>query len=194
MPKNRRGPEKFALLLARTAERESPLQSSHPRAVAYHEAGHAIVGLRLGLELLSTDVLSDDGGGRGHTRFSSPGAWFSPRPGHLTARERDFVDRTIVTYLSGYAAESRLGVADAAGSGFDENDVVQSWVSLLSDVDEERLGAIALSRQKAASMLEEPGVWRAVGVLAARLEVARRLDADEVRSLTQLTSQPATDR
>jgi len=171
-----------------------PLQSSDPRAVAYHEAGHAVVGVRLGLELLGTDVLSDDAGGRGHTRFASPGVWFSPRPGHLTARERDFVDRTIVTYLAGYAAESRLGVADTAGSGFDENDVLAGWISLLNEVDQEREAAIARSREKAALMLEEPGIWRAVGAVAARLEVARRLDADEVRSLIAISSRQATDR
>ena len=194
MPYHRRGRQNFAHQLARTAKRELPLRSSDPRAVAYHEAGHAVVGLRLGLELLGTDVLSDDTGGRGHNGFSSAGCRIRHRTGPATARERDFVDRTIVTYLAGHAAESRLGVADAAGSGFDENDVLQSWVSLLSDVDEEQLAAITLSRQNATSMLEEPGVWRAVGIVAGRLEVARRLDAEEVRSLTRLTGQPATDR
>ncbi|HKT83615.1 MAG TPA: hypothetical protein VJQ84_07235, partial [Solirubrobacterales bacterium] len=81
--------------------------SADLRTIAYHEAGHVVVGTRLGLDVLGTDVDRDGEGGRGHTHFASPGAWFQPRPGRLTTRERDFVERVVTTFMAGFAAEVR---------------------------------------------------------------------------------------
>src|SRR5215813_7100961 len=55
--------------------------------IAYHEAGHVVVGHLLGLQLLDTDILPDDEGGRAHTHFAHPGSWFQPQRGFLTERE-----------------------------------------------------------------------------------------------------------
>ena len=38
--------------------------------VAYHEAGHVVIGHRLGVDLASADILPDGQGGNGHTVFN----------------------------------------------------------------------------------------------------------------------------
>ena len=61
-------------------------------AVAYHEAGHVVVGRLLGLQLLDADLYPDGEGGRGHTNFAHPGPWFTPQRGSLTRAERDLIE------------------------------------------------------------------------------------------------------
>ena len=153
------------------------------RGIAYHEAGHAVVGVRLGLRLLGADILPDDAGGRGHTHFAHPGPWFKPDPGHLTPAERDLVDRVLVTFLAGFAAESRIGEADPDGSGFDLEDAVRDWVRLLADDPGARQAEIDEHLSRAAELVGDPKNWRAVERLAGRLLDVERLDGADIRAL-----------
>ena len=153
------------------------------RGIAYHEAGHAVVGTRLGLELLGSDIVPDGAGGRGHTRFAKPWPGFTPRAGHLTAADRDVVARFAVTFMAGFAAEARLGKASDAGSGYDERDVVETWIALLADAPAERRDLAASYLARAAAMLAEPSEWQAVVDLAERLLEVRSMDGEEVRGL-----------
>lgn len=144
--------------------------------IAYHEAGHVVVGHLLGLQLLDTDILSDDEGGRGHTHFAHPGNWFHPRRGFLTEREKDLIERVLTTFLAGLAAESRFGHADADGSGYDMDQSLREWVSYVAQTAEERSAALSGSLERAATMMERSEVWGAIEAVAASLLEHGHLD------------------
>ncbi len=163
----------------------SPSKSSLLDAIAYHEAGHAVVGLRMGLDLLGTDVLPDGAGGRGHTRFARPATWFGPSSREIGPRERDLVDRVLVTFLAGFAAESRLGAADPEGSGYDVEEAVRDWIALLTTDEAGRQAALDSYFDRATSELARPGAWTEVETVAARLLRERSLDGAAVRALIQ---------
>ena len=145
-------------------------------AIAYHEAGHVVVGHLLGLQLLDTDILTDGEGGRGHTRFAHPGSWFQPGRGTLTAREKDLIERVLVTFMAGQAAESRHGHADADGSGYDLDQSLREWVSYVADTADDRTAALGGFLERAASMIEPSQVWSAIGAVAASLLEHERLE------------------
>ena len=144
--------------------------------IAYHEAGHVVVGHLLGLQLLDTDILTDDEGGRGHTHFAHPGSWFQPGRGVLTEREKDLIERVLTTFLAGLAAESRLGKADPDGSGYDLDQSLREWVSYLARTAEERSAALGGFLERAAAMIERNQVWAAIEAVAASLLEHGHLD------------------
>ena len=152
------------------------------RGIAYHEAGHAVIGTRLGLEVLGMDIVPDGAGGRGHTRFATPWPGFNPR-GRLTDPERDVVVRFAVTFMGGVAAEGRLGVADPGGSGFDELDVWERWIGLLSSNEEERRALRAEYLARAVALLDEPGAWPAIVAVGDALLRVSSLTGADVRTL-----------
>lgn len=160
--------------------------------IAYHEAGHAVVGLRKGLDLLATDILPDGTGGRGHTRFARPGSWFNPRRGNLNARELDMVDRVLVTFLAGLAAESRVGTADPEGSGYDLDEAVRRWIALLAKDEAERQAAFDAYLDRAVAELNAPGAWSEVDTVARRLLNEQSLDGARVRALIKAAADVAT--
>jgi len=144
--------------------------------IAYHEAGHVVVGHLLGLQLLDTDILPDDEGGRGHTHFAHPGSWFQPRGGFLTERERDLIERVLTTFLAGLAAESRFGHADPDGSGYDMDESLHEWVSYVAQTVEERSAALSGFLERAATMIEPSQVWGAIEAVATSLLEQEHLD------------------
>lgn len=148
-------------------------------AVAYHEAGHVVVGRLLGLQLLDVDVHADGEGGRGHTNFAHPGPWFTPERGSLTKSERDFIERVLTTFMAGYAAEERAGPADLEGSGWDRDQSVREWAFYLEQPD---LDAFL---DRARDLIARPEVWREVEAVAAALEARGRLDADEASAVVE---------
>jgi len=163
-------------------------------SIAYHEAGHVVVGHLEGLPALDTDVLPDGDGGRGHTRFANPGAWFAPRRGGLTAAERDFVERVLTTFMAGFAAESRHGRGDPSGSGYDLDQAARTWVGYLATSDSERAAVLHGFLERAESLLARPEAWSAVEALAAALLEKGRLDgADAARVIEPLIG-PASIR
>ena len=138
-------------------------------AIAYHEAGHVVVGHLLGLQLLDTDLWTDSEGGRGHTHFAHPGSWFQPLRGTLSAREHDLIERVLTTFMAGLAAESRFGHEDPDGSGYDVDQSMREWVSFIADTTEERSAALDRFLDRAATMVERPQVWGAIEAVASSL-------------------------
>jgi hypothetical protein len=152
----------------------SPAPSSADlRAIAYHEAGHVVVGTLLGLEVLDTDIDRDGEGGRGHTHFA-------PRK-----RERDFVERVVATFMAGFAAEDRLGAADPEGSGYDMDLLLREWIGYLEPDPARRPAVAEQFFARAAELLSDPKSWQAVEVVAAALLQAGRLDGNQARELVK---------
>jgi hypothetical protein len=151
--------------------RTTPPRRASPEEVAYHEAGHVVIGSRLGLELVEVDVEADREGGHGHTVFRQP-AWFGAGAPD-GERGRGFVETVITTFLAGTAAEARLaGFENPESSGFDEDAVVGQWSARLGAGAAERMPAL---RSRAAEMVAEPGNWAAIARLASLLIARRRL-------------------
>lgn len=152
--------------------------------VAYHEAGHAVVGHRLGLELVDVDVLADGDGGYGHTNFKPP-SWFR-RDGPPDKRRRTFVEAVATTFLAGSVAEARrAGFQNFDAAGFDLDSVVREWLLLLFPLAEveDRLPAY---EKVAARLVDDPANWEAIDKLARALLGQSRLTAAEALSAAGL--------
>jgi hypothetical protein len=145
-------------------------------SIAHHEAGHVVVGHLEGLPALDSDVFPDGEGGRGHTHFASPGAWFRPEPGALTAAERDLIERVLTTFMAGFAAESRYGQDDPAGSGYDIDQAARTWVGYIADTPQEREAALHGYLERAEALLARSEAWAAVEAVAAALLDQGRVD------------------
>lgn len=159
----------------------SPRQRrSTPEEVAYHEAGHAVVGHLLGLDLVDVDVLADEEGGYGHTNFKPP-AWFE-RSGRLDDRQREFAESVVITFLAGTIAEARhAGFENWESAGYDLDAVVRDWLLLLVPQAEvkDRLNELAAA---AARLVDEPVNWAAIERLARALRERRRLSGSDALS------------
>ncbi len=162
-----------------------PATSADVGAIARHEAGHVVVGTRLGLEVLSSDLERDGEGGRGHTHFASPGAWFRPQPGRLTARERDLVERVVTTFMAGIAAEVRHGHADLEGAGYDLDQSARRWLRYLEPRAGRRADLAAEFMARAGRELEAPAAWTAVRAVGDALLAEGRLDGARARELVR---------
>jgi hypothetical protein len=147
-----------------------PSRDSTPEEVAYHEAGHAVVGHRLGLDLVDVDVLGDAEGGHGHTNFRPP-AWYRPEA-PLDERHRSFVEAVVVTFLAGSVAEARIaGFRNTDASGFDLEAVALEWLRRLENP------APAALMRRAEELVDAN--WTAIQRLARTLMRVRRLPGPE---------------
>jgi hypothetical protein len=149
----------------------APVRESTPEEVAYHEAGHAVVGARLGLQLVDVDVLPDPEGGHGHTNFRAPD-WYRPGLPEGSAEERRFSEAVVVTFLAGTAAEARFaGFSNRDSAGFDLDRVAREWLGRLDGPDQ-----VAMAR-RAAELVESH--WPAIERLALALQGTERMTAEE---------------
>lgn len=152
--------------------------------VAYHEAGHVVVGHRLGLKLVDVDVIEDGEGGYGHTNFETP-AWFRRDP--RDDRQRAFVAAVATTFLAGTIAEARrAGFENWEAAGFDLDSVVKEWLLLLHPATEiaDRLRAYG---KVAAGLVEDPANWLAIERLGRALLKQPRLTASEALAAAGLS-------
>jgi ATP-dependent Zn protease len=147
--------------------------------VAYHEAGHVVVGHRLGVELASVDILSDGQGGNGHTVFNVP-RWFRPSA-TMDERRRRYAEAVVTTFLAGPIAEARVaGFHNLEGSGYDLDAVAREWLRLLEPPEryEAQLDELTAEAEK---LVDEN--WPAIERLAQALLERRRLTGAEALQL-----------
>lgn len=172
----------------------------------YHEAGHAVVGLHLGMSLRFLEVkdVEDRAGG---TMFTKPGAWCDLE--YPNARTREWVLNRIVMGWAGTLAEENAGgTADDLGIGFGQVALPPAEVSAGlrdsaetfflaapgSDIDHLLNFAEALAigpdevepllewlRRRSLAMLRKH--WTDVELVATELERAGRLSGRRVRAL-----------
>ena len=165
--------------------RTQPYRRSTVEEVAYHEAGHVVVGRRLGLSLVDVDVVEDGEGGHGHTNFETP-AWFR-RDGPLDDRQRAFAEAVATTFLAGTIAEARrAGFENWEAAGFDLDSVVKEWLGLLYPPGEMAEGLRAYGAV-AAGLVEDPANWEAIEKLAQELLKQPRLTGSEALAVAGLS-------
>jgi hypothetical protein len=160
-------------------------QRSTEEEVAYHEAGHAVVGHRLGLDLVDVDTLADGEGGHGHTNFKPP-PWFRKEM-PLDERSRAFAEAVATTFLAGTVAEARrAGFDNWSEAGFDLDSVVRDWLLLLVPAAEveDRLREYGAA---AARLVDDPVNRAAIEQLARVLLKRRRLAGAEALAAAGLS-------
>jgi hypothetical protein len=92
------------------------LHSPGTVAVAYHEAGHTIVGLKLGQSTPRKVSIHSEGASLGRTLNRAFPRWFRPEL-RLTPRTRHALEAEIATLLAGFEAERRYtGKPDYSGA------------------------------------------------------------------------------
>lgn len=152
------------------------------RAIAYHEAGHVVVGTRLGLDVLDTDIERDGEGGRGHTHFAP-----------ADAADRGQVERVVTTFMAGFAAEVKLGSAESEGSWYDIDLLQRQWFGYLEPDLQSRPGLVRRFLARAQAELDTPGVWTAVEAVASALLSEVRLDGPRARELATVSARTGRD-
>lgn len=128
------------------------------RGVAYHEAGHAVVALALGLHVAGVEIFAEDNSGRAEVAPS----------GHLT-----LVDRLAIC-LAGINANEMFDAEMHELAGFQDHVMVMKLVSSIPEAE--------------GDVLREQGHQRAWDLLKANAEsvhdIARQLLADRKIDLT----------
>jgi hypothetical protein len=94
------------------------------RRTAHHEAGHAALGIDLGLTLVSVTIVPDvEQKTRGHARWRADPRWFDPQCQDL--RSRDWLERRVMVLYGGTEAVTRLtGRRSWAPAGNDIGDII----------------------------------------------------------------------
>lgn len=163
--------------------------ASTPEGVAFHEAGHVVVGHLLGLTVRSADTRPDGVGGFGHTTFE-PIAPAEPAPdmagSGLEPPRAVHDERVLVTFLAGLAAESRHAGRDMVESaGYDLDELAREWLPRSTSVGEETEAAIIRLRREAEALVSRPEIWRAIEAVAAALLRHGEIDGAEAERLVR---------
>ena len=140
--------------------------------VAYHEAGHVVVGHRLGIDLASADILPDGQGGNGHTVFNV-------RPGFRD--HPDYIESVVVTFLAGPVAEARVaGFRNPEGAGYDLDAIAREWLRLLAPRDQRAARLRELTKRAEVLVTEN---WPQIETVAQALLRRQSLDREDALSL-----------
>ena len=133
------------------------MDQQYDEATAYHEAGHAVVALALGRPVHQVSILpNSEHLGRCDVRKGT----FRP--------SEDWLEREILIALGGVAAEARYtGTYAWDEAGRDRQYVRRLAVQRAGERQAERLERRLLA--KAEHLLDRPGHWRAVELIAAEL-------------------------
>ena len=131
--------------------------SDHDRAVAYHEAGHAVVALTLGRPVTHVSILPN----HEHLGICEFGKG-KARP------TEDWLEREMLIALGGIAAEARFtGNYAWDGAARDQQYVHHLAVHRAGERRAERHQRRLLA--KVENLLADKGCWRAVELIAAEL-------------------------
>jgi Peptidase family M41 len=151
--------------MARRNVRWMPRPRRHPgrKALAYHEAGHAVIGYALGLEIEQITIIPNETS-LGQCRYRD---WETSGPA-------DDLDSHLRLILAGAVAEEIAMGAPSRGS--DERRALDLAL-LRSDSEAEAAERVDAARSRIARFLEEH--WPVVKALAVALRRDRELDGPE---------------
>ncbi|WP_284212167.1 AAA family ATPase, partial [Methylobacterium brachythecii] len=130
------------------------------RAVARHEAGHAVIGLRLGLRVDEVSILSGlDYGGRTMIRT-----------GHALP-DRAHLERRVIALLAGRAADAVLGDGATAGAAGDLREATRQVAALHASLGlGDTLSAMVDAEHATALLREDAGLAERVEADLRRLQ------------------------
>lgn len=143
--------------------------------LAYHEAGHAVVGVAIGRTLKTVSILPDPVYGKPGCHFEAPGD---------TLEEHYMV---AVTAAAGALAEERgMGIADPAGSKSDRAEFAEACHRATGSLHNEPF--IQHARHKAKVLVENH--WVAIAEIVKRLLTVNTMCEFEVRTVVEADGKP----
>jgi len=150
---------------------------------AYHEAGHAVARVRLGLPIRKVTIVEKDDS-YGHVAFQYP-KWFKPDTMELTPSRRIKIENEIIAGLAGHAAELIYsGRNNWSGSSSDMDRLVD--LALYVTGSEAQLNAYLNWLQiRTIDFLRAPLNWLAVENVAQELLKKGSLSAKEVKIISK---------
>lgn len=163
-------------------------------ATAYHEAGHAVVGLELGIRIKSVNIVQDEEAGRlGLCEGGKFPKWFEPDVVKDT-KARLHAEEHIMFSLAGVEAELRLtGRFNHVGAHGDYVGADQLAVYFCEN-EQERFAFMNWLSLRTRNMLYREHVWLKVEAVAKALLDRERLSANELRAICQNAMQEAIKR
>lgn len=149
------------------------------QAEAYHQAGHAVAGASLHLNLRAS-LVGSGGGTFEHVHWTPPVGWLQ-LPASAPQRARDLIERRAICCLAGPEAERRLsGRPPASRQGVDRERAHQ-LISSMADGEWEREGYISWLEARAVMLVQLE--WQSIRSVATALLEEGRLTAARVRTL-----------
>jgi hypothetical protein len=150
------------------------------KAIAYHEAGHAVIAMVEGRRFIRISIIPADGV-LGRVRFAPLPRWFKP-DGVIDGRHRLFIEREVLIDLAGDAALLRFkGRRDWRGSRSD----IESAVGLAMRLFCGRVldSYMVFMRDLAMEMVAMPKNWTQIEALAATLLAEKELSEDRAHEV-----------
>jgi ATP-dependent Zn protease len=151
--------------MKRRAVRWTPRPRRHPgrKALAYHEAGHAVVGYSLGLTIECVTIIPNETS-LGHCRYRDWEGWASACD----------PDTLLSVLLAGAVAEE---IATGRPSGGSDDRKALGVARTHTAGDRHAATRVAVARSRTARVLEEH--WPAVKAMAVALRKFRELEGAE---------------
>lgn len=166
-----------------------------PEHAAIHEAGHAVVGDAVGLEIKSADIIRI-GGRAGIVHIVQP-AWIAVERDPTSPRAKAYLQQCAVMDWAGYLAEERFTGIDKITSLHFSMDMMKEaatgvgdFASLLlaaelsADSDVGRLDFVELTRAQALDVLQRE--WSSVELIADALLESTVLTGPAIRGLISM--------
>ena len=151
-------------------------------SIAYHEAGHAVIAVILGGEVLSLTLEPDD-----VETLPERAGEVSIRWHHRGVSKRELIQREVITCLAGPAAEMIY-----RGEEVDPQSVAEwrydweiAWQlsGLLIKAPQPRTQILEGLLAELCRMLQRDACWQAIAETADQLEAHETLDGDEVHQI-----------
>lgn len=156
------------------------------RVVAYHEAGHAVVAVVLGVRFQEVTVRPDTGTD-GHIRYRRPVPGSAVLEGWTDERLHRLVRREgLVLFAGDHAVKLGTGRRELQGAAGDREQMAELIGLLHSDGP---IGAALWRYLNRWSLELVQGHWRAVERVAGALLVRQRLTESEVRPYLRMQPQ-----
>jgi ATP-dependent Zn protease len=153
--------------------------STNLRAIAFHEAGHAVADLKFGFILNGTTINSNKKQHLlGHAQSLDGEDYIKP-DGSIDKKR---AGEAVTSWLAGYAAEIHCDPTSKAQAAINASDDFQKATDILT-----RLGqpsVFAFWQQRARDLVKNH--WKAIEMVARDLLEVKKLDGDEVTLIFEI--------
>lgn len=150
---------------------------------AYHEAGHAVIGFLLELEIKNVSIKE----GKDHLGVVSfkLTKGFNPQEMELTHENKQLIENHIIANLAGHAAEMKfsgienwpMASADVEGSGL--------LLSYIASSERQQQPYMELLKARVADMLDNHNNWSAVVAVANALLEKRGIQSEDLGKIVR---------